>query len=308
MVKGEGYLADDESEEDGEEHPEQQRSDTKPSSAVHKQVRDSLLHLLGLHSGRNPRPPPTRAELREFMEGSGAGPSISPFRLDYNSSSNSPYNVKAFHIFGAFFSALVAKRTFPDIQLQYYMTPQYFATIASSKFRRLKDRYRAVSPPDVDSNETVEAKVTRISADYIQDCRVNRRAGRRVGLLKHRKKLVREDPEESPRLVLIGHLLELLGPTGMSSDETDDASTPQKKQFSRIKSTGQPVPGNSFRHRLYEHHKTSVDVPKTGLPCNVYDPAFLAALPLHRLESLGPVHDLDLSLLEYESSSGVFRT
>ncbi|KAJ3545109.1 hypothetical protein NM688_g5662 [Phlebia brevispora] len=320
--QGEGYLADDETEDNRVIQLEQHSTSTQLKNAINKQVRNSLLHLLGLHAGGTPVPPPSEGEIREFMEGRGAGPSISCFRLDYNSP-KSRYNEEAFYQFGEFFSALVATHTFPDIQLQYYMTPSYFANIASSKLRLLKDRYRAISPPGTNSPETAEAKVARVSMRYLEERQVQRRAGRRIGLLKHRRKIVREFPEESPWLALIDRLLDLLGPAGMSSDETDDTSTPRQKRlrrvrrpwvnpvitkafkqldacYSRIKCTGQPIPGNTFRERLYDHHNISAGKPKPGLPRNVYDPEYLNALPLYRLQSLDPAAEIDLSLLGNE--------
>ena len=118
--------------------------------------------------------------------------------------------------------------------------------------------------------------------------------------------------------MLAWQVLELIGTEGMSSDESDTPLTPGHKctrrtrlpwispivteawvkidqLYSRMTSTGQPIVGNVFRHRLHDHVKDSKRAAVRGLPRNLYNPIFLACLPAPRLRWLQPAPDIDLT-------------
>ncbi|KAJ3551943.1 hypothetical protein NM688_g4418 [Phlebia brevispora] len=314
-VETEGYAADDESEDESESGSggrtrSRMASDHPFRNQIHRTVRDSLMHYLGLHAGCELVPSATTRQVQDFEDGNHPGPSVPNLCLDYDSPATSAYNEAAFQAFGEWFAMLVSQCVFPELPPLGWMTGEYFAAIAQSKFRLLRDRYRAASPPDAESGETTHNKSLRVSTAYTQSLALHRRRRRKANLYTHRKRLIETSPKSSPRLEVLCQLLNLLGTDAMSSDETeDDVSVPQRKRvrrkrrhwlnpiittnfawldscYTRVKTTGQLVSGNSFRDRIYEHNKDSTGRPKQGLPRNVYDSTFLDAISTDRRRRL----------------------
>ncbi|KAJ3525376.1 hypothetical protein NM688_g8409 [Phlebia brevispora] len=114
-------------------------------NTIHKKIRDGLVRSLGLHDDLDPVRTATSQEVREFEDGISPGPSMENFHLDYDSPATSSYNQAAFHAFGEEFAELVSQGVFPNIPLLEYMNGEYFASLAQSKFRFVRDKYRAVT-------------------------------------------------------------------------------------------------------------------------------------------------------------------
>ncbi|KAJ3552769.1 hypothetical protein NM688_g3977 [Phlebia brevispora] len=332
----EGYIADDEV-EDGDaafssmpktaglpkKHKlpkkykltKKQEPQTVVDYRMHKLVRTTLTHLLGLHDGGQPHEPPTPKEVSAFILGIGSGPSMSPFRLDYHSSAASLYNQAAFREFGTWFAERVTGHIFPNVAPQDYMTPAYFTAMAISKYNWLRGTYRAQFPSD----NKPKPEGHQPTGYRAQLNTTRRRARRRVALFEQRKAMIEAAPLLTPRLKLLRYLLELMGKEGVSSDETDTEANTSKKYVRRkcrpwmnpliakgfqwldsrnfLSSTGQPILHDVFRRRQHAHHADSIGEPMPGLPRNVYDPTFFEALPLRRTELLRPTDDLDLTPL-----------
>ncbi|KAJ3522600.1 hypothetical protein NM688_g8850 [Phlebia brevispora] len=307
----EGYAADDEDDFLNEES-EPSSTDIRAKRlkfAIDKHVRENLKHLLGLNAGDSPIESPTAQEIHEYMKGDGEEPSIADFRLDYASPSSGRYNQAAFRAFAKWFAALVSQHTFPNIPPEPHMDPEYFFDIAISKFRYLRDRYRAVSPRSIDKGEVEVAQDSE---------RVRALASRRRAF---RQKRAASDASsvQTPRLKLLSTLLDSMGASGMSSDETDVEVATPKKCYRRLRRPwinpliskafhlldvpgrhvvkGQPILRTGFRRRIYDHRRDSICEPVPGLPRNVYDPKFLSALSNYELEALKIAADLDLTPL-----------
>ncbi|KAJ3554375.1 hypothetical protein NM688_g3142 [Phlebia brevispora] len=339
----EGYAADDEDEDEiALLHPPTKHRDTKIKQkspkkqklpkqkqppkrrepkmvvdhAIHTHVRTAIMHLLGLNKNQQPTEPPTPAEVSSFVCGVGKGPSMSSFRLDYNSPAGSLYNQAAFREFGAWFAERVAAHIFPDIMVQDYMTSEYFCTIARSKYAHIRDTYRARVPV---LNAMQEARAQQRSVRQEERNAIRRRDRRQITIFKQRKSIIDNSPHLTPCLELLRQLLTLMGKDGMSSDETEPEAHPLFKSFRRKRRpwvnpvitrafkwldscrlrplSDRSVFRNIFPRRLPDHRADSVGEPKPGLPRNVYDPTFFEALSPHRKELLQVTEELDLSPL-----------
>ena len=138
-------------------------------------VRDALSWRLGLCPGQAPVAPPSESDISSFADGTGRGPSMNNFKLEYTASAKSLWNQTAFSAFGDWFGTLVRQQVFEEITPREYMTGAWFSEVASSKLRYLKQQYTERCPPPPGSNESVEGKKIRLS----QQQRVDRAKQRR---------------------------------------------------------------------------------------------------------------------------------
>lgn len=249
----------------------------------------------------------------------------------------------AFEIFGEFFAASIANEEFPDIPAAGWMTAAYFATLAASKYRYLREKYRKLTHESSGGHSDAEEADLKLKG--------SRRARRRVGvrvfchefflspsslilhvtqLYEHRKKTIELQPVQTLFLQLCYHIVSMLGPSGMSSDETEAPThRSERKQtrrhrlawinpiitnalfeidalYTRVKTTGRPLQGKEFRDRLNGHRVDSLRDPVRGLPINFYCPVYIASLHPFQRRALQPGAEQDLNaLIHHDGNAAV---